>query len=120
MLMDAIESAAVSNCTETRRAGACGSLAPCQNGATCQDLGDTFLCICPPGFAGDTCDNSMNFDIVSSIVLLNNFVIKYTKLIIIIINYYYYFLPEVFIIPQVSDINKKRVLWSGHPSQDPE
>jgi len=30
------------------------------------------------------------------------------------------FLPEVFMIPQVSDINKKCLLWSGHPSQGPE
>ena len=29
---------------------------PCNNGATCVDLGRRFLCKCPPNFIGATCD----------------------------------------------------------------
>ncbi|GMR31593.1 hypothetical protein PMAYCL1PPCAC_01788, partial [Pristionchus mayeri] len=42
-----------------RRAGAC-AMEPCQNGATCKDLGDdeaTFECVCAKGFSGNFCED---------------------------------------------------------------
>ncbi|XP_066516766.1 coagulation factor VII isoform X2 [Hoplias malabaricus] len=29
---------------------------PCSNGSTCNNLGDTYICMCPPNFEGRTCD----------------------------------------------------------------
>ncbi|CAG9535646.1 unnamed protein product [Cercopithifilaria johnstoni] len=33
---------------------------PCMNGATCIDLYNKFMCICPPHFEGETCENRMD------------------------------------------------------------
>lgn len=30
-------------------------IATCQNGGTCRDMGDTFHCTCPEGWAGYSC-----------------------------------------------------------------
>lgn len=35
----------------------CGHVAPCQNGATCTNMGpDAYSCTCPPGYTGTNCD----------------------------------------------------------------
>ncbi|TPP62759.1 Delta protein [Fasciola gigantica] len=39
---------------------ACANKTLCQNGATCVDVGNSFNCICPPGFDGRFCENDIN------------------------------------------------------------
>ncbi|XP_071057100.1 cubilin-like [Onthophagus taurus] len=33
---------------------------PCQNGGTCQDLFDNFMCVCPPEWEGTSCQTDVN------------------------------------------------------------
>ena len=42
---------------------------PCENGATCEDKVDGFMCHCLPGFIGDTCE--IDYDDCSSNPCLN-------------------------------------------------
>ncbi|KER32803.1 hypothetical protein T265_01276 [Opisthorchis viverrini] len=39
---------------------ACANRTLCKNGATCVDVGDSFNCICRPGFDGQYCQNNIN------------------------------------------------------------
>ena len=50
---------------------------PCQNGGTCVNLNDAFVCTCPAAFSGKTCNSKLNN-------FINSFcVIKFRKIPII-------------------------------------
>ena len=44
----------------------------CQNGATCQKIGDNYLCLCPLGFNGSLCSEGRGHSCVTSQYFYDN------------------------------------------------
>lgn len=60
LVKSAIENVRVAECVDEVRESVCHRLTPCQNGGSCQDVGSSHRCVCPPGFIGEACNIRVN------------------------------------------------------------